>query len=131
MRVTRAGHLKAKRIDGRRRYRKHLLPTRGLGVRDLALDGDDLMLLVGPTLAGDGPAHVLRWKRAVESRTSGVCPADAVEDVLELPYHGPVDHPEGLVRWGEDWLVVYDSPSEHRLEGDGAVVAADIWRVPG
>lgn len=130
MKVTGAGHLKAARIDGDRRYRKHLLPAHGLGVRDLTLDGDDLLLLVGPTMATDGPAHVLRWKDAATCRTGGVHPESAVAHVLELPYNGKVDHPEGLVRWGDDWLVVYDSPSEHRLEQEGAVVAADIWAVP-
>jgi Protein of unknown function (DUF3616) len=127
MKLTGSGHLKARRIDGKRRYRKHLLPTRGLGIRDLALDGDDLIVLTGPTMASDGPAHVLRWKGAVRCRAGGVHAEDSVERVLELPYRGSKDHPEGVVPWGEDWLVVYDSPSDHRLEGEGAVVTADIW----
>lgn len=130
MKLTRSGYLKPRRIDGDRRYRKHLLPTRGLGVRDLAWDGDDMLVLVGPTMTGDGPAHVLRWKRATGFRAGQVHEEGVVEHVLELPYRGAVDHPEGLVAWGEDWLVVYDSPSDHRLEGEGSVVTADIWRMP-
>lgn len=130
MKRTGSGHLKARRIDGKRRYRKHLLPTRGLGVRELSLDGDDMLVLAGPTMAGDGPAQVLRWKDATGRRESGVVAPREVERVLELPYRGAVDHPEGLVPWGKDWLVVYDSPAGHRLEGDGAVVTADIWRIP-
>jgi hypothetical protein len=39
--------LKAGRINGERRYRKHLLDTRGLGIRDMRFAGDDLLLLVG------------------------------------------------------------------------------------
>ena len=78
LKVTGSGHLKAMRIDGRRRYRKHLLPAGGLGVRDLALEGDDLLLLVGPTMASDGPAHILRWRDATSCRTSGVHPESAV-----------------------------------------------------
>jgi hypothetical protein len=53
--------LKGCRIDGGRRYRKHLLDTRGLGIRDMRFVGDDLLLLVGPTMSLEGPAFVLRW----------------------------------------------------------------------
>lgn len=130
MKLTPSGHLKAARIEGSRRYRKHLLPAHGLGLRDLALDGEDLLLMVGPTMASDGPAHILRWKDATACRSGGVHPEGAVAHVLELPYRGKVDHPEGLVAWDGDWLVVYDSPGEHRLDGPGATVAADIWAVP-
>ena len=122
--------LDARRIDGRRRYRKHLFESGGLGVRDLALDGDDLLILTGPVLGTEGPARVLRWRGAVDCRSSGAHPKEAAPAVLELPYHGMVDHAEGLLRWGEDWLVVYDSPSERRLEGEGACVTADIWAIP-
>jgi hypothetical protein len=52
------GRLKARRIDGGQRYRKHLLDTRGLGIRDMRFDGDDLLLLVGPTMSLEGPAFV-------------------------------------------------------------------------
>lgn len=128
--ITKAGHLQAKRIDGKHRYRTHLMPTRGLGIRDLKFDGDDLMLLTGPTSAGDGAAHVLRWKAAPSFTRSQVHSDLDAPHVLELPYRGSVDHPEGLVPWGDDWLVVYDSPAESRLEGEGAVVTADIFRIP-
>ena len=130
LKVTGSGHLKPRRIDGKRRYRKHLLPTGGMGVRDLAWDGDDLLVLTGPTMTGDGPAAILRWRDAVHHERSEVHPPERIERVGELPYHGPVDHPEGLVAWPEKdgWLVVYDSPSKRRREGDGASVVADVWR---
>ena len=89
-----------------------------------------LLILTGPVLGTEGPARVLRWRGAVDCRSSGAHPKEAAPAVLELPYHGMVDHAEGLVRWGEDWLVVYDSPSERRLEGEGACVTADIWAIP-
>ncbi|MEZ5650878.1 MAG: DUF3616 domain-containing protein [Burkholderiaceae bacterium] len=120
-----------RRIDGRRRYRKHLLPTRGQGIRDLAFDGDDLLLLTGPTTAGDGAAGILRWRDAVSVTTSGVVPDDGVDHETELPYRGAVDHPEGLVRWfgKNEWLVVYDSPAEQRLDSEPARLMADVWRI--
>ena len=66
------GRLKARRAEGERRYRKHLLDTRGLGIRDMRFDGDDLLLLVGPTMSLEGPAFVLRWRDAVHDDVSGV-----------------------------------------------------------
>src|SRR4030095_377034 len=41
------------------RYRKHLLDLGGLGVRDLCPDGDDLLVLAGPSMALSraGPPH--------------------------------------------------------------------------
>jgi Protein of unknown function (DUF3616). len=127
MRITKSGHLKPRRIDGRRRFRKHLLPTRGLGVRDLVLDGDDLIVLAGPTLAGDGPAQVFRWRNGAGRRASAVHPPERLDHLFELPYRGPHDHPEGLVGWGGDWLVVYDSPAPDRLDAERRSVTADLW----
>ena len=74
MKVTKAGHLKPKRIDGKRRYRKHLLPTRGQGIRDLVFDGDDLLVLTGLSMACDCPAAVLRWRYAASRNRSAVHP---------------------------------------------------------
>jgi hypothetical protein len=128
-RVTAAGHLKARRIDGKRRYRKHLIPTRGLGIRDLELDGDDLILLTAPVTAADGVAAIRRWKGAVEVTSSGVVPEKDVELICDLPYRGQYDHPEGVVQWAEgEWLVIYDSPAPERLENNPARLLADIWK---
>ena len=40
---------------------KHFLDLGGLGVRDLSVDGDDLIVLAGPTMLLDGPVRLLRW----------------------------------------------------------------------
>ncbi|MFD2883464.1 DUF3616 domain-containing protein [Pseudomonas lini] len=33
----------------------------GLGVRDLCIDGDDMLILAGPTMNLDGPVSLFRW----------------------------------------------------------------------
>lgn len=125
--ATAKGRLKATKIDGDRKYRLHLLPTDGSGIRDLALDGDDILVVTGPVTTADGPSHLLRWRDAVKTVKPGLRDDD-VEHVLELPYRGQVDHPEGLTRWhGNDWLVVYDSPRPARVKDDPPSVKADIW----
>lgn len=124
------GRLKARRIDGERRYRKHLLDTRGLGIRDMRLDGDDLLLLVGPTMSLEGPAFVLRWRDAVHDRGSGVIAPDRIETVAELPYRLHADHPEGIDLWPEAGpgalLVIYDAPAPERTDPDTFTVRADL-----
>jgi hypothetical protein len=54
-RVTGDGKLKARRIDEDRRYRKHLLDTRGLGIRDLAWTATISSCSSGPPCRWRGP----------------------------------------------------------------------------
>jgi Protein of unknown function (DUF3616) len=113
---------------------KYLLDTKGLGIRDLLLDGDDLLLLVGPTMALDGPARVLRWRGGAREEASTVVDPDAIETVVELPYEHKYDHPESLERWPEEGkgalLVIYDAPSKKRMkEKNGRrIVLADVFK---
>jgi hypothetical protein len=136
LKQTKRGRLKPRRLtpDGQR-YRKHLLDTAGLGVRDLRRDGEDLLLLVGPTMALEGTAHVLRWRGGVQDRAEGLVPADRLERVADLPYRRESDHPEGLDLWpdngGGALLVVYDAPGPARLDRDQRRVRVDILRPAG
>ncbi|ANY83702.1 hypothetical protein BB934_36265 (plasmid) [Microvirga ossetica] len=122
--------LKARRVDGERRYRKHLLDTRGLGIRDMRFEGDDLLLLVRPTMSLEGPAFVLRWRHAAHDNGSGVIAPERVETVAELPYRLHVDHPEGLDLWPEAGagalLIIYDAPAPERTDPDTFTVRADV-----
>ena len=129
---------------GGRRYRKHFLDLCGLGVRDLCVDGDDLLILAGPTMTLDGRCAVFRWRgaaaaaRAADARADDTLAGDDVLEVaLELPYgvgtHEDLEHPEGIafVTDGEGHralLVVHDSPSEHRQRGEHAL-EADLYRL--
>jgi hypothetical protein len=129
------GRLKARRVDGGRRYRKHLLDTRGLGIRDMRFDGDDLLLLVGPTMSLEGPAFVLRWRGAVHDDASGVVESSRIDAITELPYRLHADHPEGIELWPEGGsgalLVIYDAPAPERTDPDTFTVRADVIRPSG
>ncbi|WP_457094439.1 DUF3616 domain-containing protein [Microvirga sp. P5_D2] len=124
------GRLKARRVDGGRRYRKHLLDTRGLGIRDMRFDGDDLLLLVGPTMSLEGPAFLLRWRDAFHDDSSGVIDIGRIEMVAELPYRLHADHPEGIELWPEagpgGLLVIYDAPAPERTDPETFTVRADL-----
>jgi hypothetical protein len=118
---------------GGRRYEKFFLDLYGLGVRELCVDGDDLLILAGPSMVLDGRCTVLRWKDARHARGDALVARDALEVVLELPYgrggEERVDHPEGLALVGDDdgraLLVVHDAPDGQRQRG--TAVTADLY----
>lgn len=111
-------------------YRKHVLKLDGLGVRDLCPDGDDLLILAGPTMDLDGPVRVYRWHDACRSEQPTIVRGDLISRVLELTYGEGDDHAEGLSNYGDGrLLVVYDSPAAVRLTEDDAVIA-DVLRLP-
>jgi hypothetical protein len=119
-------------LEGSERpYRKHFLDLRGLGVRDLCLDGSDLLILAGPTMDLDGPAAVYRWSDALDVDEEVMVGREELDEVMEVAYgtgeHDASDHPEGLALYASDdgkpdhLLVVCDSPDAHRLHGESGV----------
>ena len=122
-----------------RKYRKHFIFLGGLGIRDLALDGDDFLILAGPTMSLDSPARVFRWKEALKTISGGDTIASAKADgpakVLELAVGDGNDHPEGLAILptpeGEPKkvVIVYDSPAPTRFIGK-TDITADMFALP-
>jgi Protein of unknown function (DUF3616) len=109
-----------------RRYRKHFLPLQGLGIRDLRFDGDDLLVLAGPTMDHDGIGGLFRWRSPIGAADDTVHPPQDVEHIMDLPYARGVDQAEGVafvdVGGQRRLLIVHDSPSAARLAGDSLVV---------
>lgn len=125
--------LRLKPIGPKKRlYRKHFLQLGGLGIRDVCVQGSDLLILGGPTMDLDGPVIIFRWPGGTKPRDESVVPADALEHVLDVPYGQGVDHAEGMALFSSDGgaarsiLVVYDSASKSRQSGRSAV-AADVF----
>ncbi len=117
--------------DDGRPYRKHVLRLDGLGVRDLCPQGEDLLVLAGPTMDLDGPVRVYRWHGAARAETAQVVRGEQLTREVELPYGDGDDHAEGIGLLGTDGalLVVYDSPAPARLDDAGGVLA-DVVRLP-
>lgn len=120
--------------------RKHVLHLGGNGIRDLCWDGDDLLILAGPTADIDGRCYVWRWRAAASVSASTFTPEckdpngeDPIIRALELPVGDGADHPEGIAllptEEGARLLVVYDSPAKGRRDGKGAV-DADLFETP-
>lgn len=125
--------------DGGPFYRKHFVRLAGLGVRDLHRDGDDLLILAGPTMVLDGAIRVFRWPGALPA-LAGVPAARDAElwwesplELLALPHGVGEDRAEALCALPPDWagpqrwLVLYDAPSAARKPG-AQTVTGDLLR---
>ena len=116
--------------DNPARYRKHFADLAGLGIRDLARSGDDLLLLAGPTMALDGPSRILRIPDgAARPLPAALNRSDLVQLGPDLPVGRGSDHPEAITvipsaGSSPRVLVAYDSPSDQRRQADGVV--ADV-----
>lgn len=93
--------------DPNRGMKKHFLDLGGLGIRDLARYGKDILILAGPITATGGPFRLFRWRRRRVRK-----------DRLKLLHEWKLkqENPEGicyLERKGRPGLLVlYDNPKE-------------------
>ena len=111
-----------------RPYRKIFLNLDGLGVRDLCWDGDDLLILAGPTMVLPWPVTVYRWPgaRGRLSKTDRLIPAEELTPEL-LGQCGPGDRAESFAvvehAGAKALLIVYDNPDRF----SAGTVTADIF----
>jgi len=109
--------------NGRHGYMHHILDLDGLGIRDLAVMDDDLLILAGPTMAMDGPFRVFRWiGGATMEQAAYVQRADEeIECLYDIPCGYRQEHPEGMTlyrRPGHELclLIVNGGPADRRLK---------------
>lgn len=118
------------------RYQRHFVKLDGLGIRDLCFDGEDLLILAGPTMDCDGPQRLFRLSDPADLKDSSI---SRLDPILEIPEVRSADRAEGISVFSqgqsgseaESLLVIYDSPTQKRMEGpsdDG--IWADIWEKP-
>lgn len=117
-----------------RRLWKHFLDLDGLGIRDLDLEGSDLLILAGPTMDLDGPVFVHRWPDALGATEGSVVPRSRLHRLFRVPNGEGTDHPEGMCALRRPGappalLVAYDHPPQGRLLGERGV-EADLFALP-
>ncbi|MEA5505463.1 DUF3616 domain-containing protein [Halotia wernerae UHCC 0503] len=123
------GQIKLQKVgEGKQRYKKHFVWLNGSGIRDLCLDGDDLLILAGPTMVLDGKVQVYRLRNGVNMRENIL---NNPQLLLDLPYGNRDDRPEGITLFQDvtgvsSLLVVYDAPAQNRLV-DNSGVTADVF----
>jgi hypothetical protein len=126
-----AGIMKLREIgEAKELYKKHFVWLNGLGIRDLYVDGKDLLILAGPTMDLDEPVQIYRWVNGVNQRESVFSNPDFVQNI---PSGNREDRAEGMTLFQDmagipSLLVVYDSPAKSRLVGDGGVIA-DVFKL--
>lgn len=131
MKVTRSGVLKPDRFGAGDRYRLHAVDLAGLGIRDLTVDGDRLLILAGPTLGHDGKQALYALDPLPVSDD-----ADEIwtpEHLFDLPDTPGYDKAEGLARvqvnGASRLLVVYDTPAPQRTDNAHQRVTADLFEL--
>lgn len=113
-------------------YRKHFLDLDGLGVRDLCVDGDDLLILAGPTLVLDGAVTVFRWPGGTQVTQERLVLRDELVKVMDIPHNNSEDYAEGITPFrtsggvADSLLVVYDAVSQGR-QVDKSTVKVDCF----
>lgn len=117
-----------------RPYRKHFLRLDGLGIRDLCVQGEDLLILAGPTMSLDAAVRVYRWQGGARPDAESLIPRDALKVVAEIPHGHGNDNAEGLCLFtqGNDataLLVVYDNAARGRKRGEDGVLG-DVLTLP-
>ncbi|MBA2748939.1 MAG: DUF3616 domain-containing protein [Tatlockia sp.] len=110
-------------------YKKYFINLNGLGIRDLCLQGEDLLILAGPTMDLDGPVRVYRLEKLALLQANEL---HKPTQILEIPYGNGVDRAEGMTIFTDtetpSILVVYDSPATERLPGVSDVIA-DVFKL--
>jgi hypothetical protein len=131
------GALTLQQPDGwARPYRKHFLDLDGLGIRELQLHGEDLLILAGPSMRVEGAMKLFCLSDACTHTDDSLSSRDTgdLRPVFVLPFTLGSDHAEGLaclpcLNERDALMILYDSPNPARFAGPGALFA-DIFRLP-
>ena len=133
---SKQGVLKLKAIGEKGKfYKKHFVDLNGLGVRELCFNGEDLIVLGGPTMTVSGAMRVFRLKGILGRQGDSISGLDAgdLEVLFDLPFQVGADNAEGLALFPclgqpNSLLVVYDSPAARRMV-EGNAIFADVFRL--
>lgn len=129
------GRLKLKRIGKHgQRYRKHAVHLHGMGIRELAVSGDDLLILAGPTMDCDGTIALYRICGGLPDAKESMFYFDDIERIADVTLGHETeygrDKAEGLaVTQEHSLLVVYDAPASDRVRGSSDAYA-DVFSLP-
>ncbi|NJS12958.1 MAG: DUF3616 domain-containing protein [Microcoleus sp. CSU_2_2] len=133
---SKQGVLKLKAIgEAGKLYKKHFVYLNGLGVRELCFNGEDLIILGGPTMTLSGAMRVFRLRGILGREGDSITGQDGgdLQVLFDLPFKVGADNAEGLALFpclgrSNSLLVVYDSPDAGRI-GEGNAIFADVFRL--
>ena len=131
IREKKPGELELKPIAGKQLYKKHFLHLEGMGIRDLLLVGNDMLLLAGPTMDLDGTIAVYRWPNALNQPEEAIVHRKDLQRLFDVP-HGQGetsghDKAEGMALYDLNHvLIVFDTPAPAR-KPDENTIEADLY----
>ena len=134
--LTEPGVLSFKAIgeDGAR-YKKHFFDLNGLGIRELCVRADDIIILAGPTMDLEGEMQVFCWQDALDNLDDLIHSQDNgdLTALFDMPFIIGSDHAEGLALYSyleanDSLMVFYDSPNEQRLRQDKQIFV-DVFKL--
>jgi hypothetical protein len=114
-------------------YTKHFLHLEGMGIRDLLVVKNDLLVLAGPTMDLDGAIAVYRWPDALRQSGATIVHRKELKRLFDVPHGaGPTsgqDKAEGMALFDDrQVLIVFDSPAETR-KPDASGIQADLYPI--
>lgn len=116
-----------------RLYKKHFLHLEGMGIRDLRVRKDGLLILAGPTMDLDGTIAVYHWSQGLSQKTEAIVHRQELKRLFDVP-HGSgqttgQDKAEGMALFDDEHvLIVFDSPTLTRKPDDASVLV-DLYQL--
>ena len=116
-------------------YKKHFFDLNGLGIRELCIRDNDIIILAGSTMELEGEMQIFCWQDALNNLDDLIHSQDN-EDLIslfDLPFTIGSDHAEGLALYSyleanDSLMVFYDSPDQQRLRKDKQIFV-DVFRM--
>ncbi|PSB08814.1 DUF3616 domain-containing protein [Pleurocapsa sp. CCALA 161] len=129
------GILTLKHLTEEAKYKKHFFDLNGLGIRELCIRGEDMIILAGPTMDLEGEMQVFCWQKALKNLDDLVHSQDNGDlvSLFDLPFTIGSDHAEGLALYSyleadDSLMVFYDSPDQQRLRQEKQIFV-DVFRL--
>ncbi len=133
---TKKGKLKLRKIGKKKsKYRKHFFDLHGMGIRELTVAHDDILILAGPTMDCDGTIAMYRLKNGIKDRKETLTYHNYIERMFDVVISYETEYgtekAEGLTLMEDgQLLIVYDAPAEERKQGQSHTYA-DIFSYDG
>lgn len=129
------GILTFQQLTKEAKYKKHFFDLNGLGIRELCIRGEDMIILAGPTMDLEGEMQIFCWQKALKNLDDLVHSQDHGDlvSLFDLPFTIGSDHAEGLALYSyleadDSLMVFYDSPDQQRLRQEKQVFV-DVFRL--
>lgn len=115
-------------------YKKLFVDLDGLGVRDLCIRGDDLLILAGATMDLIGATRVFRLRDVLDQPSDTLIDQQdkKLETLIDLPFNPRYDKAEGMALFSylglDGLLIAYDDPDPRRVPGQRSLLL-DVFRL--